>query len=712
MFEKRLTWFWILLTAMAVVIVGRLVQIQVVSAAEYEELAERLLTRPARYPRAPRGTVYDRHGSPLLSDEPSSDICIHYGLLTKRKDYLFLAARQLRKSGVYPPDMSLGDIVLKLEQSEIPRMWQRLSSLTGRSEQEFRERAAEIQARVERVRAAVQRRSPNVGMIAEENQLLPLLDNVDNEVALAVRLELDNLPWLRVTPASRRVAHDADTLVHLLGRMGAASAERIAHDEFRDDELRRLRPGETCGISGIERMAETSLRGQRGRVREDFDGRVTERIEPIPGHAVDLTIDRDLQEYVFSRLEQTVQKLVHPAGAAAVVIDARTREVRALVNYPIYSYAHFNEQYEELRRDAKRLPMMSRAVQAQYPPGSTCKAITLVAGLSEGVVTAGTRIHCTGYLLPEHPDRFRCWIYNLNPGITHDMTDNPEGQDAVSAIRNSCNIYFYKVGGMLGPERLCEWFSHFGFGRVQGTGLIEESRAIVPTEKWLLGHAGRRHRASDAWNFAIGQGEVTATPLQGANVAATIATGSWAPVRLAYDDTGHAFGPPPAPTEPLPEESLRVLRRGMWEVVNARGGTGRYAHLDCDDVVLCGKTGSAQAQPRPIAYRYTFEWPDGHRENAVAYLEQDAAEQFGDDRPKRVGKHTVARYPALNEGERLPSHAWFIGYTQPADTPPGARPADAIYAISVLVEYGGSGGRVAGPVAKEIAEYLVESVQP
>ncbi len=711
MFQQRLTWFWVLLTGLAMLIVGRLVHVQVVQAEHYEELAQRILTRPVRYIGAPRGAILDRNGTPLLSDEPTSNINVHYALLADPdrpgEDYLVQVARALKRRGDYPPETKLRAIADLLAREEVPWMWARLAELVGLSEGELRARAAAVCEHVARVRAAVGRRSPNIEHVAEENQLLPLVENVGPEAALAARLELESFPWLRVVPSSRRVAHEADALVHVLGRMGAAGPRRIATDPLAGDELRALRPGDRCGISGIERVAETGLRGTRGRIVEDYDRRVLERIEPVPGHDVTLTIDLELQEHVLGLLEAAVKENDDRTGAAAVVIDVETREVRALVSYPVYSYDRFGEDYEQMRRDAKSLPTMFRAVQAAYPPGSTCKVITSIAGLSEGVVSAGTRFHCTGHLLPDRVDRFRCWIYTLNPGWTHDMTDNPDGQDGVSAIRNSCNIYFFKVGGLLGAERLCDWFSRLGLGRTQGTHLIEESPGVVPDAQWLMSHQGREPRASDAWNFAIGQGEVSATPLQAANVAASVASGYWAPVHLAQDSTGRAFGPPPEPVKPLDEAHMRVVRQGMWEVVNAVSGTAKDAKLSSEAYELCGKTGSAQAQPRPIEYRYTFEWPDGRREEVRAYLEEDALARFGDEKPERVGKHTVRRHPVLEEGARLPSHAWFIGFTQPADTPRGARPRGKVYAISVVIEFGGSGGRVAGPVVKEIAEYLV-----
>jgi penicillin-binding protein 2 len=409
-----------------------------------------------------------------------------------------------------------------------------------------------------------------------------------------------------------------------------------------------------------------------------------------------------LQEYVLARLQEVVAACTVPSGAAVAVIDVPSREVRALVSFPTYNYEQYNSEYVPLRRDTRDLPLMSRAVAAEYPPGSICKAIALVGALSEGLITPQTKIECTGHLLPDKPDQFRCWIYNQHPGVTHGP------QDAESAVRNSCNIYFFTVGQMLGPARLCQWFDRFGLGRAAGTGLVEESAGILPTEEWLLRTARRRFQPADAWNFAIGQGELTCTPLQAANVAATIAAGVWSPVRLAYDDAGQALGASLSPAAPFDEAAVRTLRGGMWRVVNDPGGTASSAKLEYPDYELCGKTGSAQTVPRVLTWRYICEWPDGRREEVVTPTEEDALATFGDEKPRIVGRRAADRYPVLLEGETLPAHAWFMGFVQPGTTLRGQPPTGRVYAISVVIEFGGSGGRVAAPVAKQIAEYLLE----
>ena len=698
MFRRRLTWSWILLAALALVIVGRLVQIQVVQAAQYVELAARILTQRPSYIAAPRGTVFSRDGTALLSDEPTSEVCIHYAVLVGRDDYLLNVARAMRRRGDFPPEMSLREISDELR-VRIRNMWQRLSELTGQPLSSLAERAAEICARIDRIKAAVQQHTATVRRVAEEDQLLPVLEGVDSEVALRVRLDLEDCPWLQVSPSTRRVAHQTDAVPHLLGRLGAVSPERLADDPLQADELQRLRAGDRCGVSGVERLGDTALRGRRGRVVRSYDGQVLEHTDPEPGRDVHLTIDLDLQRHVLQLLEEVTLQVPSPSGAAAVVIDVATREVLALASYPTYDYDSFSENYEELRQDTQRIPLLFRAVQAQYPPGSICKAIALVGGLSEGVITPETRFDCTGFLLPEKPDRFRCWLYN-------DYKQVHGSQDAESAVRNSCNIFFFHVGERLGPARLCEWFSRFGLGRTQGTGLIEETPAIVPTEQWMQQSVGRGYQPADAWNFSIGQGEVTATPIQAANVAASIASGFWAPVHLAYDSSGRSLGAPPAPVQAFEDRHVQVLRRGMWRVVNEHG-TGKDAHLDSKEFELCGKTGSAQTVPLVLNTRYICEWPDGHRQDVIAICEEDALAQFGDEKPKIVGSRAHDRYPTLLEGETLPAHAWFIGWMQPSRTPRGAAPTGRVYAISVVIEFGGSGGRVAGPVAKNIAEYLL-----
>lgn len=713
MFERRLAWFIVGMVALALLVIVRLAEIQVVRADEFQRISDRLLTRPVIDLRAPRGGVYDRLGRPLVTDEPSYDVCVHYDILPAlsgapfgppAEAYLRAQARNLLRGGAYPRGTALATIVGDLKR-EIGAALPRLERLLGVPAAEAQQRAAAILERVERMRAAISRRSAGkVDQIAEEDMLHPVIEGLEMSQAVAARMELEKSVWLRVEPSARRVAHYAKPLTHVLGRIGVADARRIASDPLADAEALRLRPGDFCGVSGAEYLAETVLRGARGRIIEDYDRAIIERVDPSAGRDVRLTLDAELQARVYELLARAVDASEYPAGGSAVVIDVASREIRALVSYPSFEPHDFNVRYEELRRDTRWEPLRFRAVSGQYAPGSTCKVIALYGALDSGVISTHTTFNCEGRLLASEPNRFRCWIYNQHHSSHGSLA-------AEGAIKNSCNIFFYRAGERLGPERLCDYFQRFGLGRTQETGLIEESVGIVPTHAWLKQAQGREHQPADAWNYAIGQGEVTATPLQSANVAASVAAGRWAPARLARDDRGEPIGGDAPAVAPLNDAWLRVIRAGMWRVVNERGGTASAAVLDHPTHVLCGKTGSAQTSPRVLTRRYALEWPDGRRQEVVAPSREDALAPFAADPPRVASARVQDRYPPWSTEEKLPAHAWFIGFTQARGVAPGDSPRGSVYAISVLIEFGGSGGNVAGPVAKEIAEAVLNNEQ-
>ncbi|MCG3127576.1 MAG: Peptidoglycan D,D-transpeptidase MrdA [Phycisphaerae bacterium] len=691
MFESRLKWFSFLLGLLALAIVLRLVDIQLLHAADYELLAGRILTRAPVLLPAVRGSILDRDGQVLVCDEPAYDVCVHYGVLSGNDDYLPAVARELRRRGERPAGTPLREIVAELRMQITEVMWPRLAAITGVSVADLIERGERIRARVETIRQAAGQ------PVREERMFHPIVESVDESALLAIRMELERMPWLTITPGSRRVVHDADHLAHLLGRTGAVSAEALERDPDRDDERRALRPGERCGVSGIELAGEEQLRGVRGRLVEDLDRRVIEHADQQRGSDVRLTISAELQRRATEMLGDAVANSIYPAGGAAVVIDVATREVLVLASWPDYASERFSSDYAALQEDLVGRPLLFRAVQAQYAAGSTCKAVTLVAALTEGVTTPSRTVECRGFL--HTPDAFRCWIFNQY-GSSHGP------MDAELAVKNSCNIYFYVMGEELGPSKLCEWFTQFGLGRPAGTGLIEESPGIVPSEAWLLRHRERTFQNADARNFAVGQGEITITPLQAANVGATIASGVWRPVKL-YDTDESASDPPREAGPPLPAVGLRVLRRGMWRVVNDEGGTAEMAKLATPGVVMCGKTGSAQASPIAIRWRFRCTWPGGREEWVVAASRDVLLAALADDPPTIVDAEIVERYPPWQPGDRLPSHAWLVGYTQDADTPPGDVPRGRSYAIAVVIEFGGGGGRVAGPLARRIMEAVL-----
>ncbi|MGE3182367.1 MAG: penicillin-binding transpeptidase domain-containing protein, partial [Phycisphaerae bacterium] len=684
---------------------ARLVDIQILRADEFSALVDVVSPKQIAYIRPPRGAILDRNGRVLVADEPSSDITMYYPVLANREAYFLREASRAIRRGDVDPSLTQAAVAAGYRK-EIDDLLNDIARIAQIPREEINTRIDALVDRIGRIREKVGSK------VREEETWHSIVEDLDDKTTMRIQMELADSRWIRILPGSRRTAFKVDAVAHLVGRMGRLGTERLAkyfRDPYAGDELRELGPRDRMGVGGVELLAENVLRGSRGKFVQNFATGEKDRIAPVAGTDVYLTIDMELQEAIYAILDKAVKSSPHPAGAAAVVIDVQTREVMAAVSYPTYSYEDFSENYDALQKDGRRAPLRSKAIQNVYPPGSTCKAITTVGGLSERVVSAAEKIHCTGHLLPHLPKQFRCWIYKQF-SITHDY-EFPDGQTAADAIRNSCNIYFFHVGERLGAARLCNWFEQFGIGHTCGTGLIEENPGIVPTAEWLQQRLNRKVDPADPWNWSIGQGEISATPLQVANIAATVATGRWEPVIFARTADGQILGGTDLKPHSIASAALTPVREGMWRVVNERGGTAyESARLGPEFArfKFCGKTGSAQTQPLILNRRYIFERPDGSREEVVASTEEEATETFGENPPKCVGFRAHERFPEIPEDGSLPAHAWFMGFTQSAETLPGAAPRGASYAISVLIEFGGSGGREAGPVAKEIAELVLK----
>jgi penicillin-binding protein 2 len=398
---------------------------------------------------------------------------------------------------------------------------------------------------------------------------------------------------------------------------------------------------------------------------------------------------------------------------AAVLIDVPTGEVRALVSYPTFDLNELDERYGELVHDELSMPLMNRATQSQLFPGSTVKPIVGMAAITEGLIGVNDGIECTGYLVingkPIRPG-FRCWTASkfehlppeLRPPPGHHQVPyqdphvghhgNPDGSlTYVDAIQRSCNVYFETLGDRLRIEGLSRWYYKFGLGRPTGLG-IAEVRGRLP-----ISHMKPVNRPQVAWHSAIGQVQVTATPIQMANVAATIARGgTWMRPRLLKDDEHLAALQPAATTAPVSEfeggadridlhikpEALAAAREGMIRVINTEGGTGKP--LRRSDMVVAGKTGTATASPLRVKVR------DASGKETLEPLRPATAADPNPDAPWYRG--------GGSDGKTL-NHAWFIGFA-PADNPK--------VAFAVLVEWGLSGGATAGTVANGLLDACVE----
>ncbi len=719
MFERRLRVLLGLLGLATLVIVTRLVDLQIVHGEEYRRRAERaLILRPRQLPFV-RGSILGRSGEVLVCDEPSWDLKIDYRIIEAEVgDDPSAIRRALRRWKKHYPIAAPEAEREQAFRADLTAMWEWMATrfsppASPLSVLDLHKRARDIYDRVQRIHRAVARRRGFESPVAEERRSHAIISGLDASSRIAAREVFQDYPWIRVEPASRRTfRRDATPFAHVLGRLGRVDAQVVADDPAADDPFAKYLADELLGVSGVEFTAESRLRGRRGQVTRDRTGDVIQPvIEAENGRDVTLTIRAELQRRLYHLLGEAVADVPTSPGGAIVVLDVPTREVLALVSYPSYDPNDFDGLYSTLRDDTDRLPLRFRAVANRYAPGSTIKPLVCLAGLMSGSITLDTGEECTGYLFEEHRDRWRCWkVRGTGMRKAHGYVN------VVEALTGSCNVFMYKLGEKLTVDGLCSAFDMFGVGRNSGIGLREETTGINPTPGWLMHHKNSPVHPGHARLFAIGQGEVAMTPLQVANLMATYAGGRFRYVTLVRSDASS-----PEWTIPVTSQQLTAIRQGIYGVTNDPGGTAyKYAHFVQDGYALCGKTGSATAYPWPTSYRIPYMDAAGESGEVLvrAGARQQAIDQFAAEHPLAsfdpAEAAVAGKWPPYPppEGENF-SHAWFGGFLQAVDT--GGQPVwakEPRIAFAILVEFGGSGGRTSGPLAKRVAAEVLDLFGP
>ncbi|MCC7293714.1 MAG: hypothetical protein IT449_16775 [Phycisphaerales bacterium] len=713
MFERRLRFLLVLFGAAALVLLARLLQLQVVQGEVYRQHVQDLLRGTRESLPFVRGGIFDRQGRPLVTDAPCWQIAVDYRVLSydaSRLRSCTTAYGLKRRYAALAPGVDPGAAFA----AELDEMWRRLAEFGEADPAELRGRRDQIIARVRRIRELVAARAGYDDEVVEERSAHAVIRELGAERHVEARTLFQRYPWVHIQPATVRRYHDAEPLAHILGRLGPVDAGDLERDPQADDRFARYLPDERIGQLGAEKLLDASLRGRRGELVRDRNGdTVPEEYLPAEnGEDARLTLRADLQQRLYDLFARIVPTYPDVSGGCAVVLSVDTRDVLACVSYPSYDPAMFQENFTQLRDDTARLPLVFRAGATQYAPGSIVKPLIGIAALAEGKLGLGATEHCAGYLFPETPDApaSKCWeIEGTGQRMHHGDVD------VVAALRGSCNLFMYKVGERLGVREITAWFDRVGIGRPTGVGLAEEVSGINPTPAYLASR-GLPLTSGYARAYAIGQGEISVTPLQAANLIACYAGGSFRPLRLK-------LGAPLAEAAPLPGSPAqwRAIREGMYEVVNHPSGTAhKYVSFADDGYVLCGKTGSATAPARPTLYAVPAEDEAGAAD--VFYVpagsRADALQRFELAHPGWTAKTdemaVVSTWPA--DPPPLPkrlSHAWFGGFLQPrgAGGEPDWSRAPRI-AFAVLVEFGGSGGRVSGPVAAELSRVLLDTLGP
>ncbi|MDD5712710.1 MAG: penicillin-binding protein 2, partial [Smithellaceae bacterium] len=419
-------------------------------------------------------------------------------------------------------------------------------------------------------------------------------------------------------------------------------------------ELDRLDPesysvGDIIGKFGIEKYLDSFLRGKAGAEQVEVnvlgkEVRSLGKIEPQAGYKVVLTIDSLLQKVASDNLKGRT--------GSVVALDPRDGSILAMASSPSFDANMFtagisHENWRRLANDPLR-PMQNRAIAGQYPPGSTYKMIVAAAALQEGLITPETKFYCNGsYTLGNRT--YHCWQKK-----GHGMVDLHR------ALVESCDVYFYNVGRLLGVDRLAYYARSFGLGAMTGVDLPQEKRGLIPTKKWKEQKFRIPWQLGETISLSIGQGFNSLTPLQLADAYAATANGGivyrpWIIKRIETTDgkVFRSFGPQEKGRVPVSKRNFEIVNKGLWGVVNERGGTGyvlKRAEMD-----VCGKTGTAQVIGLP------------------------------DDKSRR------RRIITGNTRD----HALFVCFA------PYKQPE---IVVAVIIEHGGHGGAAAAPVARRIID--------
>jgi len=422
--------------------------------------------------------------------------------------------------------------------------------------------STEEQERFAKKLAKARKRSPNATVL--------LLEDQSRDRASLVRQEGGVLAALSVRDEPYRFYPNGRALAHLVGYMN-----NITERELADLESEGYSADDVVGRYGLEKSWENYLRGKRGIERfvvnskgERVEGADTEGlidgpkfVPPVDGHNIVLSIDLPLQREVERILRS------HAAGGVAVV-EVDTGRILALASTPSFDpnimTGHLTRERERQMLADPRKPFIDKTLRQFYPPGSTYKFITALAALSHSLVSEEEPLSCTG-VHRSGKRAFRC-------------TGRHEKVDMLSALKHSCNVYFWKLSERVGIDVMAEVARDFGFGEPTGIGLNGDTAGRVPTRQWY--EERDEFKIGYTLNAAMGQGDVEVSVLQLAMAYAAIANGRKLYVPLLVDRVESASGDVVVQyasqlrrTLNLSPEVMDIVKRGMWKVVNESGGT-------------------------------------------------------------------------------------------------------------------------------------------
>jgi penicillin-binding protein 2 len=587
--KKRTDAATLIIILFIAVIITRLWFLQIHNGSKYQELADNNRVRMLNVV-APRGNIMDTEGRTIITNRPSFNI-----------------------------------VWVKEDSPDPDEIIKKLSLILNE----------EIAVLLKRVRESV-----------EKPRHIPILlkEDIDWKTLVYIENNHYDLPGVRIEVLPRRNYLFADLASHMIGYTG-----EINQKELGERKWANYQSGDQIGKRGFEKLYEEQLRGDKGMLYMEvdahgFEQRQLKGKEPLPGNDLQLTIDLDLQL-------EAENAMVGKSGAV-IAMDVNSGRILAFASAPPVHLEDFvggisTKNWQALLDDIKR-PLVHKTIQGQYPPGSTYKIVTALAGLSKGFINSKTIFYCSGSMAFGNR-RYGCW--------------KEGGHGPVSlhrALAESCDVYFYQVGLKVGVDSLAEYAHRLGLGYKTGIEFEYEKSGLIPTASWKKLAKGESWQEGETLSIAIGQGFNLVTPLQVTQMTSALANGGilYKPYLIEKiidpEDQVLKEFKPTIDVELLGmNKYLKLIRDGLVGAVNDKHGTGKAAQLE--DIIVAGKTGTAQV--------VTLEKFKEVAEEDVAYKHRD--------------------------------HAWFTSFA------PAVNPE---IAVTVLVEHGGHGGSVAAPVAKNVLE--------
>ncbi len=572
--ERRITAAVYIVIFAFLVFFLRLWDLQIIKGNEYRKIDERNRLRVIDIP-APRGIIYDTKKRPLVKNIPTFDIAVVREDLPEDEETL----------------SSLGKLI-------------------GLSPDDIRKRLSRARTK--------------------PFQPVKLKQNVSFREVAEVEARKIDFPGLRVNVVGARQYIYGDAAGHVIGYLGRLRLEQVNAPEYRNVPRESF-----IGQFGIEKVYDAALRGIAGRKIIEVDAlgsiiRVVRIQRPVRGRDINLTIDIDMQV--------EAEKSLRGKAGAVVALETDTGGILALASAPSFDPNLFVRgiSYRDWQRlvNDPRKPFLNRAIQSQYPPGSTFKIITAIAALEEGIVTRDTTYTCRGSIYFGRV--FKCWKAGGHGNVR-----------LYKAMVESCDVYFYEIARKLGIDTLAQYAFGFGLGRRTGVELSGEVSGFVPTSAWKLEKRHEKWYKGETLNTVIGQGYLSATPIQMAKLMAAVVNGGrlFKPHLLKYTDTDIR----PESVVKIKPENIRLVKKALMGVVADRDGTGRLAQSRV--VSIGGKTGTTQVVTGDM----------NQKEGPAEYKD----------------------------------HAWFVAFA------PGEDPR---IAVAVFVEHGGHGSTSAAPIARRVIE--------